>query len=216
MSQKPFCKPYDYSARPHISKSFVPQKEIPEKSWYVTKSYVSSSNAAPVQTVAQINGPLPSSYEITPLPNRCRVLEYFKTFMIDIENLEDTIERNSEIKIGTFQSAYEREKREIFQKQFLPIVQLLRHCATRWEQELQEEVKSMINIFKSNQNGILVQKQRNRALRNDADRLLEQVVNADILSVIMNALYESGTSMLVDDHCDDIELFSKQVETLKD
>jgi hypothetical protein len=75
--------------------------------------------------------------------------------------LEETIERNSEIKIDTFQSAYEREKREIFQKQFLPIVQHLRHCATRWEQELQKEVKSMINIFKSNENAILVQKQQN-------------------------------------------------------
>lgn len=30
MSQIPFCKPYDYSAMPNISKSFVPQKEIPE------------------------------------------------------------------------------------------------------------------------------------------------------------------------------------------
>jgi hypothetical protein len=26
MSQNPFCKPYDYSKAPHISKSFVPPK----------------------------------------------------------------------------------------------------------------------------------------------------------------------------------------------
>ena len=95
MSQKPFCKPYDYSARPHISKSFVPQKEIPEKSWYVTESYISSSNGAPVQTVAQINGPLPSSGEITPLPKTCRVLKYFDSFMQDIEILENAIQHNS-------------------------------------------------------------------------------------------------------------------------
>ena len=48
MSQVEYWKPYYYSKAPHISKSFVPQKEIPEKSWYVTESYVSSSNAVPV------------------------------------------------------------------------------------------------------------------------------------------------------------------------
>jgi cytochrome c553 len=107
MSQVKYCKPYDYSKAPHISKSFVPQKEIPEKSWYVTESYVSSSNAIPVPTVAQVNGPLPSSGEVTPLPKSCRILNFFKTFMEDIDILEETIERNSEIKIETFQSAYE-------------------------------------------------------------------------------------------------------------
>jgi hypothetical protein len=176
MSQVEYWKPYDYSKAPHISKSFVPQKEIPKKSWFVTESYVSSSNAAPVQTVAQINGPLPSSGEVTPLPKSCHVLNYFKTFMEDIEILEETIERNLEIKIETFQSAYEREKRDIFQKQMLPIVQHLRQCATRWEQELQKEVKSMINVFNSNENAILVQKQRNKVLKNDVDRLLEKVL----------------------------------------
>jgi hypothetical protein len=123
--------------------------------------------------VAQINGPLPSSGEVTPLPKRCRVLNYFKTFMEDIEILEETIERNSEIKIETLQSAYEREKRDIFQKQMLPIVKHLRLCATRWEQELQKEVKTMINVFNSNENAILVHKQRNRILNDDKDRLLE-------------------------------------------
>ena len=123
--------------------------------------------------MAQINGPLPSSGEVTPLQKRGRVLDYFKTFVDDIKILEDTIEHNSEIKIATFQSAYEREKREIFQKQNFPIVQNLRHCATRWEQELQKEVKIVINIFNSNENAFLVQKQRNRVLKNDADRLLE-------------------------------------------
>jgi hypothetical protein len=71
MSQVKYCKPYVYSKAPHISKSFVTQKEIPEKSWYVTESYVSSSNAVPVPTVAQVNGPLPSSDEVTPLPKSC-------------------------------------------------------------------------------------------------------------------------------------------------
>lgn len=165
--------------------------------------------------MAQINGPLPSSGDVTPLPKSYRVLNYFKTFMDDIEIFEETIERNSEIKIETFQSAYEREKRAIFQKQMLPIVQHLRHCATRWEQELQKEVKSMINVFNSNENAILVQKQRNRVLENDADRLLEKVPNADILSVIMNTLYESGNSMLVEYHCADNDLLNTVIETLK-
>jgi hypothetical protein len=31
MSKVEYWKPYDYSKAPHISKSFVPQKEIPEK-----------------------------------------------------------------------------------------------------------------------------------------------------------------------------------------
>jgi hypothetical protein len=144
MSQVEYWKPYDYSKAPHISKSFVPKKELPEKSWYVTESYVSSSNAAPVQNVAQIHGHLQSSGEVTPLPKRCRILNYFKTFMDDIESLEETIERNSEIKIETFQSAYEREKRDIFQKQMLPIVKHLRLCASLWELELQNQVKTMI------------------------------------------------------------------------
>ena len=46
----------------------------------------------------------------------------------------------------------------------------------------------MINVFNSNENAILVQKQRNRILKDDADRLLEQALNADILTVIMNDL----------------------------
>jgi hypothetical protein len=61
----------------------------------------------------------------------------------------------------------------------LPIVKHLRLCATCWEHELQTEVKTMINVFESNENTILVQKQRNKGLKNDADRLLEQVLNAD-------------------------------------
>jgi hypothetical protein len=158
-------QPINYSKAPHISKSFVPQKELPEKSWYVTESYVSSSNAASVQNVAQIHGHLQSSGEVTPLPKRCRILNYFKTFMDDIESLEATIERNSEIKIETFQSAYEREKRDIFQKQMLPIVKHLRLCASLWELELQNEVKTMKDVFKENENAILAQKHRNRILK---------------------------------------------------
>ena len=164
---------YDYSKVPHISKSFVTSREILEKSWYVTESYVSSSNGAPVKPVAQVNGPLPSSGTVTPLPTRCRVLDYFKTFMKGIENLENVIEHHSEIKIATFQLAYEREKRDIFQKQFLPLVQNLRYCATRWEQEFQKEVKDMQNIFALNENAILVQQRKNRFLKTDSDRLLE-------------------------------------------
>jgi hypothetical protein len=215
MSQVEYWKPYDYSKAPHISKSFVPQKEIPEKSWYVTESYVSSSNAAPVQTVAQINGALPSSSEVTPLPKRCRILNYFKTFMEDIEILEETIERNSEIKIETFQSAYEREKRDIFQKQMLPIVKHLRLCATLWEQELQNEVKTMKNVFTSNENAILAQKQRNRILKDDVDRLLEQALEVDIMSVIKDELYKSGTNMLLNNLCVDNNLLDEELKKLK-
>jgi hypothetical protein len=215
MSQVKYCKPYDYSKAPHISKSFVTQKEIPEQSWFVTESYISSSNAAPVQTVAQINGPLPSSGEVTPLPKSCRILNFFKKFMEDIDILEETIERNSEIKIETFQSAYEREKRDIFQKQMLPIVKHLRLCATRWEHELQNEVKTMKSVFKLNENEILAQKQRNRILKDDVDRLLEQALEAEIMSVIKDELYQTGTNKLMEKLCvENIEL-NVDIEKLK-
>jgi hypothetical protein len=215
MSQVEYCKPYDYSKAPHISKSFDPSREIPEKSWYVTESYVSSSNGAPVTPVAQVNGPLPSSGTVTPLPTRCRVLDYFKTFMKGIENLENVIEHHSEIKIATFQSAYEREKRDIFQKQFLPLVQNLRHCATRWEQELQKEVKEMQNIFALNENAILIQQRKNRFLKTDSDRLLEKILTADIYSITMNDLYYSSNATVFENYCADIDLLNKENDTMK-
>ena len=135
--------------------------------------------------------------------------------MKGIENLENVIEHNSEKKIGTFQSAYEREKREIFQKQFLPLVQHLRHCATRWEQELQIEVKSMQNVFTINEKAILVQQRKNKFLKTDSDRLLEQVLTADIFSVIMNDLHKSSNDMMIDRYCADILLLNMEIETLK-
>jgi FtsZ-binding cell division protein ZapB len=58
----------------------------------------------------------------------------------------------------------------------------------------------------------LVQQRKNRFLKTDSDRLLEKVLEADILSIIMNDLYKSGTSMLVEDHC---AFLNKEIETLK-
>jgi hypothetical protein len=135
--------------------------------------------------------------------------------MKGIENLENVIEHNSEIKIATFQSTYQREKREIFQKKFLPLVQHLRLCATRWEQNLQEEVKTMKNIFDLNENEILVQQSNNKFLKTDSDRLLEQVLTADIFSVIMNDLHKSSKDMMIDNYCADILLLNMEIETLK-
>ena len=135
--------------------------------------------------------------------------------MEDIKFLEEAIERNSQITVATFQSAYEKEKREVFQKQFLPHVQHLRLCATHWEQELQKEVKSMMEIFQATENTISKEKRRNKVLQKQSDRLLEFVLNADILSVIMNALYESGTSSLVDDHKTENELLKDEIVKLK-
>ena len=48
--------------------------------------------------------------------------------------------------------------------------------------------------------------------KTDSDRLLEKVLEVDILSIIMNDLYKSGTSMLVEDHC---AFLNKEIETLK-
>ena len=128
--------------------------------------------------------------------------------MKGIKNLEDVIEHNSKIKIATFQSAYEREKREIFQKQFLPLVQNLRHCATRWDQELQKVVKSMINVFTLNENAILVQQRKNKFLKMDSDRLLVKVLTADIFSIIMNDLHKSNNAMMFDNYCADFFLLN--------
>lgn len=61
----------------------------------------------------------------------------------------------------------------------------------------------MINIFNTNENAFLVQNQRNRAFKNDVDRLLEQVLHVDIVFVIMNSIYVAGTSRFVDDHSAD-------------
>ena len=52
-------------------------------------------------------------------------------------------------------------------------------------------------------------------VKTDSDRLLEKVLEADILSIIMNDLYKSGTSMLVEDHCADNHLLNQEIETLK-
>ena len=97
----------------------------------------------------------------------------------------------------------------------MPLVQHLHICATHWEQELQKEVSSMITIFNATKQSISKQKSRNKVLQNDADRLLEYVLNADIISVIMNALYESGTSIIVDDQTADNNLAKHEIETLK-
>lgn len=215
MSQVEYCKQYDYSKAPHISKSFVPSREIPEKLWYVTESYVSSSNGAPVKPVAQVNGPLPSSGTVTPLPTHCKVLYYFQTFMKGIKNLENVIEHHLEIKIATFQSTYEHEKQDIFQKQFLPLVQNLCYCATRWEQELQKEVKDMKNIFALNENAIFVQQRKNQFLKTDSDRLLEKLLTADIHTLIMNDLYYSSNATVFENYCADIDLLKSEAETLK-
>ena len=71
----------------------------------------------------------------------------------------------------------------------MPHVQHLRLCATRWEQELQKEVESMIEVFTATEQTISKQTRENKRLQNEADRLLKFVLNADILSVIMNSLY---------------------------
>ena len=47
-------------------------------------------------------------------------------------------------------------------------------------------------------------KRRNQFLQNENDRLMERVLNDDIISVVMNSLYEHGTDMLTAEHCDDI------------
>ena len=71
----------------------------------------------------------------------------------------------------------------------------------------------MINVFNLNENAILVQQQRNRALKIDVDRLLEQVLHADIVYVIMNSIYVVGTSKFVDSHSVDNDLWKNELES---
>ena len=48
------------------------------------------------------------------------------------------------------------------------------------------------------------------------DRLLEDVLGADIISVLMNAIYESCNSMLIADHTDDNQMLRQEIEKLKE
>ena len=166
---------------PPIYETFVPQNDKTSQPWKFIHSNESFLNIVPVKPVAQVNGPLPSSNELVPLPKSCRVLRYFKTFMEDIELLENAIEIHSEIKVTTFTSVAERARRDVFQKQLLPLVQHLRLCANCWEKELKKEITSMFTVFEATENSISKHKIRNKVLQNEADRLLEQVLNADIL-----------------------------------
>ena len=73
----------------------------------------------------------------------------------------------------------------------------------------------MMEVFEATENTISKEKRRNKVLQKQSDRLLEFVLNADILSVIMNDVYESGTSALVDDHKTENALLKGEIEKLK-
>lgn len=88
-----------------------------------------SSNIGQVKTCSQVNGPLPESCHLEPLPKQCQVLKYFDSFMQNIEYLERIVDHNSEINVTTFMSTVERDKREVFDKKFRPFVMRLRHGA---------------------------------------------------------------------------------------
>jgi hypothetical protein len=61
----------------------------------------------------------------------------------------------------------------------------------------------------------LARKQRNRILKDDVDRLLEQALEAEIMSVIKDELYQTGTNKLMEKLCvENIEL-NVDIEKLK-
>ena len=179
-----YNKPFDYSKYPPLYDTFHSHKEFTE----LPSCLPHIDEPTPVSHVAQVNGPLPSDEKVAPLPKDCRIMRYFKTFMDDIKFLEDIIASNSEIKVSTFMSPQAKEHRNVFQKQVLPHVQHLRQCATMWEQELQTEVTSMIHTFNATENSISKHKKKNKLLLFETDRLLEDVINRDIMSVIMNSM----------------------------
>ena len=111
LSNVEYNKPFDYSKLPPIYETFVPQNDKTSQPWKFIHSNESFLNVGPVKPVAQVNGPLPSSEKLLPLPKRCLVLKYFDTFMEDIQLLEKAIEQNSEIKGTTFISITEKAKR---------------------------------------------------------------------------------------------------------
>lgn len=91
----------------------------------------------------------------------------------------------------------------------------MRYCATRWEQELQKEVKDMKEIFALNENAILVQQSKNRFLKIDSNRLLEQLLQADFHSSLMNELHFSSNAELFVEYCAELVSWRSQNETLK-
>ena len=111
LSNVEYNKPFDYSKLPPIYKTFVPQNDKTAQPWKFIHSNESFLNVGPIKHVAQVNGPLPSSEKLLPLPKRSLVLKYFDTFIEDIQLLENEIERNSEIKGTTFISITEKAKR---------------------------------------------------------------------------------------------------------
>ena len=73
----------------------------------------------------------------------------------------------------------------------------------------------MMDIFQQTEKSISFYQRQNQFLQNENDRLFERVLNDDIIFVVMNCLYECGTDMLAAEHCDDIGLLNKRIETLQ-
>ena len=205
-----FNKPFDYNQT-----TFVPSTEN-EKPWFLRKLPETPSNDGPVPSAERLNDFLSSNENLQPLPKNCQALMYFDKFKEFIGYLEDAVERNTEIKVSTFLSPYEKEKREIFIKQFLPNVQRLRYYVKLWEQELQKEVDSIIGAVQATERSISKHKRRNQFLEKETDRLMKYVLDADVLSVLMNSIYENGLSMCAESGKDEIELLVNQNETLRE
>ena len=105
--------------------------------------------------------------------------------MADLKILQHEIEYRSEIKVEHFQSPLAREQRDIFQKNLLPNVKNLKSCAIAWEKDFHKELGVMKNVFEKTETSITNTKRKKKLLRKDVDRLLEDVICADIHNVVL-------------------------------
>ena len=108
-----------------------------------------------------------------------------------------------------------KERREMFETQFTPAVKRLYSHTWYWEQELKKEIQNIISVCQDSERSLFKLKRQNQFLKNENDRLMEHVLDHDIIAVVMNSLYESGTDMLAAEHDDDIGLLNKRIETLQ-
>ena len=73
----------------------------------------------------------------------------------------------------------------------------------------------MQTIFKAKDDKVQRQKLQRKFLAKENDRLLEKVLCYDVVSVIMNSLYESGNALLVNDHAVDSKMLRKEINNLE-
>jgi len=204
-----YNKPFNYSK----VVTFVKQQDTSNKPFVITPV----SEVSPKQIGAQINGPLPSLSEFKTKSESFRVIKYFDTFLSDLKILEREIEFNSEIRVEHFQSPMAREHRDILQKRLLPHVKILKTCALYWERDFHKELGLMKTVFDKTETSISNTKRKKKLLRKDVDRILENVICADINNLVVLQSVAYASAHISADSVDIVVNIDKvhQIESLK-